>query len=359
MTLSVPILVLQDSSQRPIALKAESGVSRDTEEPSVIKAVFEFEHRPWRTPQLLRANTIYDFSVRVTIPHFPKNCNYLQIDYVSTLAPQDYHITPLKIYKATASDVTEFEVQGHAEFRTAQSVLSAPIHVLVRAIFLSSTDESIRVPATIVGYRHLPVKVSDPSRTWLLSKYPSIEARIAEVVEEITSSCPNLDLQHRDDFINLLAAVTNHMGRNLQRPIYKEGALIKEAEFQTRILDDLRMQLGEDVQEAPRQAGGPVDIRYRTVTIELKVENRIKSRDRMIAKYVAQPTQYSSASGAQLGLLCILDQTKKDEPFAPSQNNIIVATPVVHGFSNGAPYPTKIVAVIIDGNLRLSSNYTR
>lgn len=359
MTLSVPILVLQDSSQRPIALKAESGVSRDTSDPSVIKAVFEFEHRPWRTPQLLRANTIYDFSVRVTIPHFPKNCDYLQIDYVSTLAPQDYHITPLKIYKATASDVTEFNVQGHAEFRTAQSVLGAPINVLVRAIYLSSTDESIRVPATIVGYRHLPVKVSDPSRTWLLSKYPSIDARIAEVVEEIIGSCRNLDSQHLDDFINLLAAVTNHMGRNLQRPIYKQGALIKESGFQTRMLDDLRMNLGEDVQEAPRQGGGPVDICYRTVTIELKVENRIKNRDRMIAKYVAQPTQYSSASGAQLGLLCILDQTKKDEPFASPQNNIIVATPQLHGFEDSAPpYPTKIIVVIIDGNLRSPSDYT-
>jgi hypothetical protein len=119
------------------------------------------------------------------------------------------------------------------------------------------------------------------------------------------------------------------------------------------------MQLGEDVQEAPRQGGGPVDIRYRTVTIELKVENRIKNRDRMIAKYLAQPTQYSSALGAQLGLLCILDQTNKDDPFANPQNNIKVATPAVHGFSDGeAPYPTKIVAVIIDGNLRLPSAYS-
>lgn len=359
MTLSVPILVLQDSSQRRIALKAESGVSRDTEGPSVIKAVFEFEHRPWRTPQLLRANTIYDFSVRVTIPHFPKNCNYLQIDYVSTLGPQDYHITPLKIHKATASDVTEFDVQGHAEFRTAQSVLSAPINVLVRAIFLSSTDESIRVPATIVGYRHLPVKVSDPSRTWLLSKYPSIDARIAEVVEEITGSCPNLDSQHLDDFINLLGAVTNHMGRNLQRPIYKESALIKESEFQTRILEDLRMQLGEDVQEAPRQGGGPVDIRYRSITLELKVENSTKSRDRIVEKFMAQPTQYSSASGSQLGIICVLDQTNKDEPPASPQNNIIVVTPPLHGFEDSAPpYPTKMIIVIIDGNLRSPSDYT-
>jgi hypothetical protein len=359
MTLSVPILVLQDSSQQSIALKADSGTSRNTEEPSVIKAVFEFEHRPWRTPQLLRANTIYDFSVHVTIPHFPKNCDHLQIDYVSTLAPQDYHVTPLKICRPSTNDVTEFNVQGHVEFRTAQNLLSAPINVLVRAIFLSSTDESIHVPATIVGYRHLPVKVSDPSRTWLLSKYQSIDARIAEVVEEITGSCPNLDSNHLDDFINLLSAVTNHMGRNLQRPIYKQGVQINEPEFQTRILEDLRIQMGEEVQEAPRQGGGPLDIRYRSVTLELKVEDTTKDRERLVKKYVAQPTQYSSASGSQLGIVCILDQTDKNEPPASPQNNIIVTTPPVHGFEDSAPpFPTKMTVVIIDGNLRLPSDYS-
>jgi hypothetical protein len=360
MTLSVPILVLQDSSQQPIALKAESRVSRDTDEPSVIKMVFEFEHRPWRTPQLLRANTIYDFSAQVTIPCFPGNSDHLKIDYVSTLAPQDYHVTPLKIYRPSTNNVTEFNVQGHAEFRTAQSILSAPINILVRAIFLSSTDESIRVPATIVGYRHLPVKVSDPSRTWLLSKYPSIDARIAEVVEEITDACPNLDSQHLDDFINLLAAVTNHMGRNLQRPIYQQGSLIKEPEFQTRILEDLRMQLGEDVQEAPRQGGGPLDIRYRSITLELKVENTTKNRDRIVKKFTAQPTQYSSASGSQLGIIAVLDQTSKDEPPASPQNNIIVTTPTLHGFQESAPpYPTKMIFVIVDGNLRSPSDYSK
>jgi hypothetical protein len=113
------------------------------------------------------------------------------------------------------------------------------------------------------------------------------------------------------------------------------------------------MQLGEDVQEWPRQGGGPSDIRYRSVTLKLKVENKIKNQARMINKYVAQPTQYSSASGAQLGILCILDQTSKDEPPASPQNNIMLVTPPVHGFDNGmAPFPTKIAAVVIDGNLR-------
>jgi hypothetical protein len=80
------------------------------------------------------------------------------------------------------------------------------------------------------------------------------------------------------------------MGRNLQRPIYEQGSLIHEPEFQTRMLEDLRIQLGEEVQEAPRQGGGPLDIRYRSITLELKVEDVTKDRDHIVKKYVGQPT---------------------------------------------------------------------
>ncbi len=360
MSLPVPIIMLQQSSMRGrIGQVEESSSPADVEGPFVIKVVYEVERRPWRTPQLLRANTIYGFVAQVTIPQFPKNCDYLLIDYISTLSPQQYRMTQLRVDKPARADITEFTLKGSAEFPVAQSFLSEPIDLLLRATFLSSTDVGVSVPATIVGYRHLPVRVSDPSRTPLLSKYRSIDARNAEIIEEISGSLPGLDQQHLTDFIELLGAVTNHLGRNLQRPIYKEGTVISEAEFQTRLLEDLRMQLGEEVQEAPRQGGGPSDIRYRSITLELKVENKIKNRTRMINKYVAQPTQYSSASGAQLGILCILDQTSKDEPPASPQNNIVLVTPPVHGFEDGAvPFPTKIAAVIIDGNLRLPSDYS-
>ena len=80
----------------------------------------------------------------------------------------------------------------------------------------------------------------------------------------------------------------------------------------------------------------------------------------MLAGYENQPTQYSSGTGAQLGILCVLDLTEKDVPPAPTQNNLVVLTPKLHGFAAGnAPAPSRIVAVIIDGNLRAPSSYSR
>src|SRR6266404_3367337 len=107
----------------------------------------------------------------------------------------------------------------------------------------------------------------------------------------------------------------------------------------------MRTWRGEDVQEAPKQGGGPTDIQYKTITVELKVEKEISNRRKIIEKYLSQPTQYSSASGAQLGILCILDLTEKDKPPANLQNQITIETPDVYGFDSTPDFPTKIAAV--------------
>ena len=50
------------------------------------------------------------------------------------------------------------------------------------------------------------------------------------------------------------------MGICLQQAVYKEGQEISEAQFQSDLLDHLRSLLGSEVQEAPKQGGGPTDI---------------------------------------------------------------------------------------------------
>jgi hypothetical protein len=99
---------------------------------------------------------------------------------------------------------------------------------------------------------------------------------------------------------------------------------------------------------------------YRTVTVELKVEKHVSDRARMLQGYQDQPTQYSSATGAQLGILCVLDLTEKILPPAPPQNNIILLSPKLHGFDETPPpFPSRIAAIVIDGNLKPPSDYSR
>lgn len=368
--LCIPVPIFYLEEEKPLQLSelfpeladnhVETNVPAPYEGPFVIKVMFEIDRKPWSTPQILLANRIYDLSASVTISQWPDDTAHLLLHYVATLNRNHYKISPLQIERPIDEATCEFNLNGHAEFPVPQNILSEPIVIRVLATFLSSSDPQKQVPATIVGYHQLRVRVSDAARTPLLSRYGSTDERNLEIIEEIDRSLPSLNPEHRSDFIEALGAVTNYMGVNLQQGIYHEKLSVNEAYFQEKLLYHMRTLLGQDVQEAPWQGGGETDIQYKSVAVELKVEKTIKDRRKMIEKYLAQPTQYASAGGAQLGILCILDMTEKRDPPANPKNNITLESPSVHGFiDRNVPFPTKIAAVIIDGNLRLPSSYSR
>jgi hypothetical protein len=329
-------------------------------EPLVAKVMLEIDRQPWSTPQVIQANRIYGLSAKVALPRWPDETDFFAIEYVTTLPKEHYRITEFRIERSSLGPSNEAKTSGHIEFPVGQSLLSEPVVIQLRASFRSSTDPKLIKLATVIGYHKLRVRISDPTRTPLLSKYPALDERIVEIINEISRAAPGVSQGHLGDFIALLGGIANYMGICLQQAVYKEGQEISEAQFQSDLLDHLRLLLGSEVQEAPKQGGGPTDIQYRSVTTELKVERDVSDRAKMVDRFLNQPTQYSSANGAQLGILCILDMTPKERRPANPKNNILLKTPIVHGFPEGTPpHPTKIAVVIIDGNLRLPSSYSR
>lgn len=360
----IPVPIFQIVEEDSYHSRSSSTFTRNdstVEDPFIVKVMLEIDRKPWATPQVIQASAIYDLTAKITVPNWPVGTDFFLIDYISTLPREHYRLSQLQIPYPDIQPVFEFTVSGHAEFPVAQSILSEPIVIRTRGTFISSQESSSkRVPATIVGYHQLRLKVSDKTRTPLLSRYNSIDARNLEIIEEIDHTIPNLPQNHRMDFIEAIGAITNYMGINLQQALYRGNTDIREADFQEKLLYHMRTLLGENVQEAPKQGGGPTDIQYKTITIELKVEKTITNRRDMINKYLGQPTQYSSSHGSQLGILCILDLTQKDNPPSNPQNQITLETPRTHGFQDGnSLFPTKICAIIIDGNLRLPSSYSR
>ncbi len=348
-----PIPTTVPGSETPTAATADEGPRG----PFAIRAMLTLDGKPWANPQRLQPGIFYDIDLVVTVPTWPTGADRLVIDFVTTL-PADLYRANHFVLEKPDDGVAELSAKGHLEFRSAQSLLSEPVLLQLRANFRSSKDEKFVTGATVIGYYKLRARVADPKQMTVLSKYRALDLRIVEIVEGLRD-LPGLDDQHLQDFVTILAAVANYMGICAQSAVYRAGEKIPEAEFQKRMLAHLRGQLGEEVLEGPKQAAGITDIKFRSVTIELKVEEKIADRAQMLAGYEDQPTQYSSGTGAQLGILCVLDLTEKDAPPAPTQNNLVVLTPKLHGFAAGnAPAPTRIVAVIIDGNLRAPSSYS-
>jgi hypothetical protein len=359
----VPILCLQEMPDQWWRRRTDDDPARvepEPEGPFVIKVMFEIENQPWSNKQILQSALLYTVRSKITVPAWPRGSDYLLIDYISTLSPDHYKITPIRIERPAYVGITEFDGTCHVEFPVGQSMFSEPVAILVRATFRSDFGEEQAKPATIVGYHQLKCIVSDKARTPVLSGYRIIDARITELVNEVLSASTPIDPVLLRDFIEALGAIANFMGISLQQALYRETKKVSEAVFQSQLLYHLRTRLGEDVQEAPKQGGGPTDIKYRSVVIELKVEDEISNRQKMIDKYLAQPAQYAAGGSSQLGILCILDQTEKHHPPANPQNQITLETPAVHGFTGDQIlYPTRLAVVIIDGNLRPPSQYSR
>jgi hypothetical protein len=356
----IPPLVavrLRDSTDHELGKDSQIITS---EGPFVVRVMLLVDGKAAANPHLLNAGTVYDLHLEAVIPAWPSEADQLVLDFVTTLPSDNYRVSSFEITRPPEQHSNSTQIgTGQVEFPVAQSLLSQPIVMQMRASFLDSKNPAYSRAATVIGYHQLRMRISDPIGTPLLSRYRSLDSRIVALLDELRV-IPGVSEAHLEDFVAALAAVSNYMGICAQQAVYRAGQAIKESEFQRDLLIHLRREFGEDVQEAPRQAGGITDIRYRTVTIELKVEDNVSDREKMFEGYMNQPTQYTSGTAAQLGILCVLDVTEKLLPPAPPQNNIRLLRPTLHGFSESdPPFPVLIAAVIIDGNLRSPSNYSR
>ena len=354
--------VAQSQAGQPRQMLEENDEVESVSEPQrpfIIKVMLDVNGSPWSVPQVFQVGQIYDLNARLTVPGWPENAERLEIDYTSTITQDQYNITPLTIDRPSDDSFEEFEKRGSIEFPKAQSLLSEPIDVRLFANFHFPDEDTSPVPATVIGYRELKARVRSRDQEPLLTGYPSLDRRVADIIHEI-ESIENLSSSHREDFIEALRHVANYQGLAAQGGTYREGNTIQEDDFQRDLLRHLRGLLGREVQEAPKQGGGITDIQYRSVTIELKVEKDISERSKLVEKYSGQPTQYSSSVGSTLGITCILDLAEKEKPPASLENEIQLVEPELHGYSEEQPpNPTKIAVVFINGNLPPPSEHSR
>lgn len=189
--------------------------------------------------------------------------------------------------------------------------------------------------------------------------YRTVDSRLVELTRQLDHELPTLEASVRRNFLEAWAAVSQFAALAVQAGRYK-GKEISEATFQADMRDHLRSVLGSDVLEGTRNGGGPTDLLYRGIPIELKVEEKLGDRSRLVEKYIKQPTQYASGASSQVALLAILDLSPKDAPPAVLPNSIILGKPPLHGFDVTPPlYETRVGVVVIDGNLKNPSDYSR
>ncbi len=337
----------------------KDGAVEVDDRPLAIGVMFSVDGKPWINPNVLKANLAYDIGLTLRVPKWPDKADKLVLDFVTTLPPNHYRMSDFVVSRPSSGDGREFVLKGQVVFPVAGSLFSEPALLQTRAAFLSSADSAYVKTTTIIGYHKLLVRISDTSRVPSLSKYRALDYRLVEIVDQIRT-LNGIQEQHLSDFIEALTSVLNYAGVCAQTAVYSAKTNVHEDDFQRNLLIHLRSQLGEDVLEAPKQSGGITDIKYKSIVVELKVEKTQSDREKLYKLYENQPVQYASGSGAQLSILCVLDLSPKVNPPAPPQNSVKLLDPLVHGFAKGkCPYPVRVAAVVIDGNLQLPSSYSR
>lgn len=312
---------------------------------------------PWANPQILKPDLLYTIMGKLSLNQWPDGFEKLILKHVSTSNNNWFN---LSLPEVSRVDKNEFDITGHIVFKYPQNSFDESIAIRLLAFFQNSSGD-IEYP-TIIGYDQLIAKVLDSNSAHFLTGFNNMNKVVFDIEVSLTKELPNLDITEKRDFLLLLSGIINYQGFCLQQGIYKERNKISEDVFRDDLIRHLigLPYLGKDIIKEGNVAGGRVEISYKGIISELKVENSISDRSELIKKYGKQPVAYASGNGKQLSILCILDLTVKNFPPAPPSNNVQLITPKVHGFEyKELEYPPKLALIVIDGNTKKPSDYSK
>ncbi|MDR6564191.1 MULTISPECIES: hypothetical protein [unclassified Arcicella] len=314
------------------------------------------DDEPWPNPKILKPNVSYKISGKVNLNFWPENYDKLIIKPLST-TDNDWYVFSVPFIQFKKNEI-EYVIEGNVIFKYPQNSIDDNICIKLFAYF--ENDSNKKYP-TLIGYDQLILKVFDFNSHQINTGFKMMDKAAHEILEKINEDL-YIDKEEKSNFIKLLQGVLNYQGFSIQHGIFKNVDSMKEDVFRDKLIQHLigLQYLGENITKEGHLSGGRVEISYNGIIAELKVENNISDRKKMIEKYQNQPVAYSSGNSKQLSILCILDLTEKLNPPASPINNISFVSPKLHGFqSEDIGYKSGVAVVIIDGNTKKPSDYSK
>jgi hypothetical protein len=131
--------------------------------------------------------------------------------------------------------------------------------------------------------------------------------------------------------------------------------IIAESEFQKRARQFLRSQprIGAELEEHAHVTGGITDLSFRGIRIEPKSESGKRLALGDCNQFVGQTTSYAVGTGKRLGVLCVLDCSKKGQPPFPVEDGIGVLA-----YEQGGS-TVYVITILLQGNLARPSSFSR
>ena len=358
MLLAIPMPPLYWEAQKDRDVGSFGSERTEKEPPPIVRVIAEIDSEPVATPQLISPQRLYTITFRVRGIGWPELAKALHLSLLTTCPREEYSLSSFELPRPSIDGNNEYqeELSGQINFRSAQSTLLEDIVFRLRGAFELPDGEFQDVP--IIGYHELRLRVVNQDRYPLMGSNQRIDRHILELISKLLEDCPTAK-DELDDLVPLLSALNRLLTTYTQHAIYKGATSIPESEFHDTVLRDLSLQLGSDVQNHPRQAGGITDIRYRGAIVELKVEKDDGDRKRLGEKYAKQATQYEGVEARQVSILLVLDLTQKDKPPGDLRNDVLLVDVPTHGGNDeDKKYPSKAFVIVMNGNIKSPSDYS-
>ena len=332
-----------------------NGIEEDIKQDEVYILSLELylKNNPWANPQILKSKEIYAINGTIKLNTFPTGYEFLKIQPATTNS-NSFELN-MEIIELTDSLI--YQINGNIVFNFSHSSIEDITSIKLIPYF--SNNESNLCP-TIIGYDELITKVLDEKNELFRTGFKMMNKKVFELYEH--SLVKQLDSEEQSNLFIFLNGISNYQGYCLQSGKYKGVSTKKENEFRDELIQHLvaNPNIGEAISKESEVAGGRVELSYKGIIAELKVEKKISERTKIINKYSNQALSYSSGSSKLVSIVCVLDLTEKKLPPSPGVNNIIIHTTKTHGFSENEPQLNPFqIFVFIDGNTVNPSDYSK
>lgn len=352
--IKTPFIYHLRKNEKRIYTKGVNEKIPEDKEVNIVSLELYIRDNPWANPQILKSKEVYIIRGIVKLNKIPTGYRTLKIQPSTTSS----NIFELNIEEIELkNDKLQYEVNGSILFKYAQNSLDELISIKLIPFFLNKKD---KICPTIIGYDELITKVLDEKNEIFQTGFKMMDKKSFELYND--PLIKQLDNEEKNNFFTILNGIINYQGYCLQSGKYKGVKNCKEDKFRDELIQHLTANpnIGENISKEAHNAGGRVEITFKGIPTELKVETKLSERNKIVEKYSEQPLAYSSGNSKLASIVCVLDLTEKKAPPSPAINNIIINSSKTHGFKNNkSEFNPFQVFVFIDGNTKNPSDYSK
>ncbi len=304
---------------------------------------FTIDGQPADDTHFLTPREAHDLEIEVRISRWPVQAQALCLTPVTIEARSTHDFPTFRFLRPAGEAPYHLRDRRRAVLHVAQGLRAQPFEFRYAADFEPAEVEQ---PVAVVGHRNLRMDGIDRS----ITGYQGIDRRLLEVRNTLRQR-PLVTPDDVTNTLTLLAALGNLAGQAVQDNRFPNR--LDEAAFHAFVRSFLRQrpEIGSRLEEHPRAAGGATDLSFERIRLELKSDNDQPLSLPDCQRYVRQTSSYVAGSDKRVGVLCVLDGSRKIEQPFPAEDGV--------GILRTNDDSVAVATVLIQGNLARPSDLSR